>query len=110
MEVDGTLVYETASHYGVAAQKPEDDCMALVSHDSTALRCTIILAGLHYSWNHGALSTFESTVLHHKSECMRTINSLISETTDASFTTCIQQIATLTVAEVSCYIIVGKRY
>lgn len=75
--------------------------MAVVTHDPSALRNTLILAGLHYSWNMGALSAFESTVLHHKVECIRTINELINDSTDKAFTTCIQQVATLTMAEVS---------
>ena len=72
----------------------------MVTHDSRALRSTLILAGLHYSWNIGSLSAFESTILHHKVECMRTINNLINDSTDKAFTTCIQQVATLTIAEV----------
>lgn len=59
--------------------------MAILTHDSGALRSTLILAGLHYSWNVCALSASESAVLFHKVECIRSINKLINDPADKGF-------------------------
>lgn len=75
-----------------------------VVHDPFALRSTLIIAGLHYSWNTGHLQSYESTFLFHKVESMRAVNKwmLRQDPTKAAMTA--RQVVTLGFAEVCTHI------
>ncbi|CAH0020863.1 unnamed protein product [Clonostachys rhizophaga] len=46
-----------------------------VGHDSNALRNTLLVASLHYSWSSGSMQLFTPTYLLHKVESLNEINS-----------------------------------
>lgn len=46
-----------------------------VGHDSNALRNTLLVASLHYSWSSGSMQFFTPTYLLHKVESLNEINS-----------------------------------
>lgn len=69
-------------------------------NDSFALRSTLLIAGLHYSWNVGSLQQFETTFFFHKMESMRTINAWLADSqSPASAIMCARLIATLCFTE-----------
>lgn len=74
--------------------------MALATLDEHALRSTILIAGVHYSWNTGYLAAFESAFLFHKVESIGTINMWLKGSSLESFTVCVRQILTICLAEV----------
>lgn len=73
--------------------------MALVVHDPAALRSTLLLAGLHYSWNIGQLSWFEPTLLAAKIDAIRSIDDWIKGSKQSAFADSVRQVATLAIVE-----------
>ncbi|OKL56627.1 hypothetical protein UA08_08213 [Talaromyces atroroseus] len=67
--------------------------------DPYVFRNILLIAGLHYAWNVGNLSSFDSTFLFHKVQSIRTINTWIENRTSSSLTLCVRHIATLCVVE-----------
>ena len=65
-----------------------------------ALRSTLLIAGLHYSWNTGRIEEFELAFLFHKVESIRSINKLLADADAKTATLCVRQIVTLCLAEV----------
>ncbi|OIW25432.1 hypothetical protein CONLIGDRAFT_93305 [Coniochaeta ligniaria NRRL 30616] len=70
-----------------------------VVHDPSALRSTLIIAGLHYSWNTGNLQAYESTFLFHKVQGIRTVNDWIEKQDAARAAVAVRQVLTLGFAE-----------
>lgn len=68
-------------------------------HDPTALRNTLLLAGLHYSWNTGLQSSYEETTLVTKIDTIRSVNEWIKEGRHTAFTNSAKQVATLSLIE-----------
>ncbi|KFA56420.1 hypothetical protein S40293_05019 [Stachybotrys chartarum IBT 40293] len=50
-----------------------------VVHEPDVLRGTLLIAGLHYSWNVGSLKGFAPTHFFHTIETMRTVNNLLKQ-------------------------------
>jgi hypothetical protein len=73
-----------------------------VAHDPTALRSTLILAAIHYTWNMGQLATFEQTYIATKIEAIRAVNDWIRSNKETAFVNAVRLVATLCLAEVSC--------
>jgi hypothetical protein len=78
-------------------------------HDPYVFRNTLLIAGLHYVWNVGDLSSFDSNFLFHKVQSIRTINTWIEECSSSTLTLCVRHIATLCVVEV-CLPYIPSRY
>ncbi|KAL2865891.1 Zn(II)2Cys6 transcription factor domain-containing protein [Aspergillus lucknowensis] len=91
--------YQTGAAFSVAPSNANDDCVAFATLDEHALRSTILIAGVHYSWNTGALQTYESSFLFHKIESIRTINKWLAASDRTSFVVCVRQILTICLAE-----------
>ena len=69
--------------------------------DSSSLRSSLLLASIHYAWNEGGLSEYESTFLAHKGECIRTVNQHIIDASGKFFIDNMKQVATLALVEVT---------
>ncbi|KAL2820271.1 hypothetical protein BJX63DRAFT_380349 [Aspergillus granulosus] len=91
--------YQTGAAFGVAPSDPKDDCIALSTLDEHALRSTILIAGIHYSWNAGNLHAYKSAFLFHKVESIRIINSWLEAFDSKTFVVCVRQILTICLAE-----------
>ncbi|KAF4451281.1 Sterol regulatory element-binding protein ECM22 [Fusarium austroafricanum] len=67
--------------------------------DPCALRSAILMAGMHFTFQYGDLSCFESTLLFHKVEVMRGINTWIASKDYRLEASIIRQMATLAFTE-----------
>ncbi|KAK6069248.1 hypothetical protein SCUP515_09131 [Seiridium cupressi] len=65
-----------------------------------AIRATLLIAGLHYSWNVGNLETFQAAFLFHKLEIIRNLNSWLECAERETVMLCVRQICTLCLSEV----------
>ncbi|KAF4988133.1 hypothetical protein FDECE_15174 [Fusarium decemcellulare] len=73
-----------------------DECVAATTRDPSTLQNTMLISGLHYSWNKGDLSNFETTVLFHKTQSIRRINAWLDRTSRAEeVRLCAQHISAL---------------
>ncbi|KAF4345178.1 sterol regulatory element-binding ECM22 [Fusarium beomiforme] len=68
-------------------------------YNPCALRSAILMAGMHFSFQFGDLSAFESTFLFHKIEVMRTINRWIATRDYKLEAAIIREMATLAFTE-----------
>ncbi|KAL2817714.1 hypothetical protein BDW59DRAFT_152516 [Aspergillus cavernicola] len=91
--------YQTGAAFAAAPSDPKDDCIALATLDEHALRSTILIAGIHYSWNTGNLQAYESAFLFHKVESIRIINTWLKVSDSKTFVVCVRQILTIALAE-----------
>ncbi|KAL3487676.1 hypothetical protein BJX62DRAFT_227827 [Aspergillus germanicus] len=91
--------YQTGAALAVAPADANDDCIALTTLDEHALRSTILIAGIHYSWNTGTLQAYESSFLFHKIESIRIINTWLQASDLKAFVVCVRQILTICLAE-----------
>ncbi|KAJ0423489.1 hypothetical protein BJY00DRAFT_278646 [Aspergillus carlsbadensis] len=91
--------YQTGAALAVAPSDANDDCIALATLNEHALRSTILIAGIHYSWNTGNLQAYESSFLFHKIESIRIINQWLQASDPRSFVVCVRQILTISLAE-----------
>ncbi|KAL2847865.1 hypothetical protein BJY01DRAFT_163908 [Aspergillus pseudoustus] len=91
--------YQTGAAFAVAPPDPKDDCIALATLDEQAMRSTILIAGIHYSWNTGHLQAFEPAFLFHKVESIRSVNNWLQSSDSKSFVVCVRQILTICLAE-----------
>ncbi|CEL04211.1 hypothetical protein ASPCAL05342 [Aspergillus calidoustus] len=91
--------YQTGAAFSVAPADANDDCIALATLDEHALRSTILIAGIHYSWNTGTLQAYESSFLFHKIESIRIINTWLQASDRRAFVVCVRQILTMCLAE-----------
>ncbi|KAL3469793.1 hypothetical protein BJX99DRAFT_240624 [Aspergillus californicus] len=91
--------FQTGAAFAVAPSDPKDDCIALATLDEHALRSTILIAGIHYSWNTGTLQAFESAFLFHKVESIRIINKWLGIASSKVFLVCVRQILTICLTE-----------
>ncbi|KAL2796268.1 hypothetical protein BJX66DRAFT_324199 [Aspergillus keveii] len=91
--------YQTGAAFAVAPADANDDCIALTTLDEHALRSTILIAGIHYSWNTGTLRAYESSFLFHKIESIRIINTWLQASDCKAFVVCVRQILTICLAE-----------
>jgi hypothetical protein len=69
--------------------------------EPTAFRILLIYAGLHYTWNAGALFSYDATVLFHKVESMRIVNEWLADSIARTAGKCARTIATLCLTEAS---------
>ncbi|KAK9415688.1 putative Zn(2)-C6 fungal-type domain-containing protein [Seiridium unicorne] len=76
------------------------DCLSLAITDRHALRGTLLIAGLHYSWNVGNLETFQAAFLFHKLEIIRNLNGRLECADRETVMLCVRQICTLCLSEV----------
>ncbi|KAJ6114646.1 hypothetical protein N7486_000424 [Penicillium sp. IBT 16267x] len=90
--------YHSGAAFAVAPTDPKDDCIALANLDEHALRSTILIAGIHYSWNTGNLRAYDSAFLFHKIESIRSINTWLEASNSQPFV-CVRQILTICLAE-----------
>jgi hypothetical protein len=74
--------------------------IGFVMHDPAALRNTLLLAGLHYSWNVGRLSLYQQTHISVKIDTIRSINEWINSGKRSAYTNSVRQVATLALVEV----------
>ena len=65
-----------------------------------ALRNTMLIAGLYYAWSAGHLMSFEPTLLFHKIETMRLVNSWLQKSDPKAYWACVRHIASLCLTEV----------
>ncbi|KAK9780236.1 putative Zn(2)-C6 fungal-type domain-containing protein [Seiridium cardinale] len=65
------------------------DCLSLAITDRHALRGTLLIAGLHYSWNVGNLEAFQAAFLFHKLEIIRNLNSWLEYADRETVTLCV---------------------
>ncbi|KAK1713597.1 hypothetical protein BDP67DRAFT_515146, partial [Colletotrichum lupini] len=73
-----------------------DDCIATATSDADVLQNTILLSGLHYAWNQGDLSSFESTFVSQKIQSIRQVNSwLVATPHERDIVRCAKYISTL---------------
>ncbi|KAJ3547601.1 hypothetical protein NM208_g1444 [Fusarium decemcellulare] len=73
-----------------------DECVVATTRDPSTLQNTMLISGLHYSWNKGDLSNFETTVLFHKTQSIRRINAWLDRTSRAEeVRLCAQHISAL---------------
>ncbi|KAL3439974.1 hypothetical protein BJX65DRAFT_291310 [Aspergillus insuetus] len=91
--------FQMGAALAVAPVDANDDCIALTTLDEHALRSTILIAGIHYSWNTGTLQAYESSFLFHKIESIRIINSWLQASDRRAFVVCVRQILTICLAE-----------
>ncbi|KAL4866474.1 hypothetical protein BDV12DRAFT_172856 [Aspergillus spectabilis] len=91
--------YQTGAAFAAAPSDPKDDCIALATLDEHALRSTILIAGIHYSWNTGNLQAYECAFLFHKVESIRIINTWLEGSDYKTFVVCVRQILTICLAE-----------
>ncbi|KAJ5805716.1 uncharacterized protein N7503_003318 [Penicillium pulvis] len=90
--------YQSGAAFAVAPTDPKDDCIALANLDEHALRSTILIAGIHYSWNTGNIKAYDSAFLFHKIESIRSINTWLEASNSKPFI-CVRQILTICLAE-----------
>lgn len=69
-------------------------------HDPGAFRSTLLIAGLHYSWNAGGLLAFDSTYRFHMGASLRTVNRWLDDKNTRKTARCVRLIATLSFTEV----------
>lgn len=74
---------------------------ALIPHDAVALRSTLLVAAVHYSWNLGNLRDYEETFYLHKIDTMRVVNEWLRSPGGGKAKHCARQIMTLFLTEVS---------
>ncbi|KAL4895577.1 hypothetical protein BDV59DRAFT_174171 [Aspergillus ambiguus] len=91
--------YQTGAAFVAAPLDPKNDCVALATLDEHALRSTILIASVHYSWNTGDLRAYESVYLLHKVESIRLINIWLDTYDSKRFVVCVRQILTICLAE-----------
>ncbi|KAL4919241.1 hypothetical protein BDW62DRAFT_179712 [Aspergillus aurantiobrunneus] len=91
--------YQAESGFAVAPSDPKHDCVALAMLDEHALRNTILIAGIHYSWNTGNLRAYESAFLFHKLESIRIVNTWLGASGSRTFLVCVKQILTICLTE-----------
>lgn len=74
--------------------------LPFIIQNSDALQDTLLVAGLHYTLATGDIRTYDSTVLFHKVETIRSINKRLETPRSTGFTTLVRRIATLCLVEV----------
>uniref|UniRef100_A0A0B7KQR0 Uncharacterized protein n=1 Tax=Bionectria ochroleuca TaxID=29856 RepID=A0A0B7KQR0_BIOOC len=79
----------------------EMDILPFIIQNSDALQDTLLVAGLHYTLATGDIRTYDSTVLFHKVETIRSINKRLETPRSTGFTTLVRRIATLCLVECS---------
>ncbi|CAH0039714.1 unnamed protein product, partial [Clonostachys rhizophaga] len=76
--------------------------LSLTINDPDALRNTLLIAGLHYTWRVGDMRRYEQTYLFHKVKTMQHVNgSLTTPNTDSQFMHLVWGISTLCLTECS---------
>uniref|UniRef100_A0A8H7MYL2 Transcription factor domain-containing protein n=1 Tax=Bionectria ochroleuca TaxID=29856 RepID=A0A8H7MYL2_BIOOC len=74
--------------------------LSLTINDPDALRNTLLIAGLHYTWRVGDMRRYEQTYLFHKVKTMQHVNgSLTTPNTDSQFMHLVWGISTLCLTE-----------
>ncbi|GKU07190.1 transcription factor [Fusarium langsethiae] len=92
--------YRAGSTLGVSPKDPTKDCLAFVISNPEALRSAVLMAGIHFAFNAGTLSKFETTFLYHKIETVQQVRKLVSRGELKLLAGITKQIATLAYAEV----------
>ncbi|GES66726.1 hypothetical protein ATEIFO6365_0016001900 [Aspergillus terreus] len=90
--------YQIGAAFAAVPRNPKDDRVALAILDEHALRSTILIASVHYSWNTGNLQAYEPVYLLHKVESIRLINTRLATYDSERFVVC-ACLANLAVAE-----------
>ncbi|CAG9986653.1 unnamed protein product [Clonostachys byssicola] len=76
--------------------------LSLTINDPDALRNTLLIAGLHYTWRVGDMRRYEQTYLFHKVKTMQHVNgSLTNPNSNAQFVHLVWGISTLCLTECS---------
>ncbi|KAI2611663.1 uncharacterized protein GGS25DRAFT_519975 [Hypoxylon fragiforme] len=91
--------YQFGHSLKIVKTNQAEDCLTLAVNDPHALRNTLLIAGLHYSWNTGDLQVFDSAFFFHKVETIRTVNKLLGNASPKLAVLCISQICTLCYTE-----------
>ncbi|XEU99268.1 hypothetical protein FSHL1_004555 [Fusarium sambucinum] len=92
--------YGTGSELGVSPKDHTKDCLAFIISNPDALRNAVLMAGIHFAFNVGTLSKFETTFLYHKIEAVQQVRKWVSRGDIKLLAGITKQIATLTFAEV----------
>ncbi|KAH8659864.1 hypothetical protein BX600DRAFT_466841 [Xylariales sp. PMI_506] len=71
------------------------------TQEPTALRSTLIIAAIHYSWAAGTLNEFQQTFLYHKGETLRLVNEWLQKPDISQSSTIMKLIASLSIIESS---------
>jgi hypothetical protein len=74
--------------------------LVLCTKDADALRCVLLIAGLHFGNKAIGLGQFEPTYLHHKVQCIQTVNGLLDASLHSQDSSLVRMIATLCMVEV----------
>ncbi|RGP72516.1 transcription factor [Fusarium sporotrichioides] len=92
--------YRAGSTLGISPKDPTKDCLAFIISNPEALRSAVLMAGIHFAFNVGTLSKFETTFLYHKIETVQQVRKLVSRADLKSLAGITKQLATLAYAEV----------
>jgi predicted rRNA methylase YqxC with S4 and FtsJ domains len=74
--------------------------LAFIISNPDSLRSAVLMAGIHFAFNVGTLSKFETTFLYHKIEAVQQVRKWVSRGGIKLLAGITKQIATLTFAEV----------
>ncbi|KAG8675856.1 hypothetical protein FPOAC1_001851 [Fusarium poae] len=92
--------YGTGSTLGVSPKDHTKDCLAFIISNPDSLRSAVLMAGIHFAFNVGTLSKFETTFLYHKIEAVQQVRKWVSRGDIKLLAGITKQIATLTFAEI----------
>ncbi|KAF5667494.1 sterol regulatory element-binding ECM22 [Fusarium denticulatum] len=92
-------LFESSRTLKTTQTVPGTEYLARMIDNPCALRSAILMAGMHFSFQFGALATFESTFLYHKIEVMRVINRWIASGDYKLEAAIIREMATLAFTE-----------
>ncbi|KAF5575812.1 sterol regulatory element-binding ECM22 [Fusarium pseudocircinatum] len=92
-------LFESSRTLKTTQKAPGTEYLARMIDNPCALRSAILMAGMHFSFQFGALATFESTFLYHKIEVMRVINRWIASGDYKLEAAIIREMATLAFTE-----------
>ncbi|KPM39735.1 hypothetical protein AK830_g6840 [Neonectria ditissima] len=84
---------------GLGHTQRRKDCLSLAAQNPDGLRNSLLIAGIHYSFNVGHMEGFEMTFLHHKVEALRLVNKWLQTPESQVATACVKEISTLAFSE-----------